>query len=629
MMEKPAMMRQTIITLLSLGVCVSFYTGLVYGLTPIMSHRYFQYGMYRLSAAILKEQLNKWFVVSLVTVGAFILICSVIVLLFKLISWLLKAPYSGVRDTMITAMIKAKLTVVLVGIVCIISFISTGWVMADVLPVGIFNGGGSVLLIVLLVWSCIGGKRKTLTYLVHLKALIVLGILLCLNSGMLVANTRAATQGPNIILLVVDCLRPDHLGYHGYAKETSPAIDRLAGNGMVYTNAYSNAPWTKPSVATLFTSLYPQVHGIIDSSHVLPNTALTIAELLRNDGYRTFFINGGNPFVDNRFNFNQGFDYYHYLSHKTKSAADVTHSLLSQLVTRKHEKFFAYVHYMDAHAPYNTNEYNNFFREKPDEQVFLNRKIPKGDVIRKMTANDELTEQHKRDVIALYDGQIRYIDDNIQRILTFLQQEHLFENTVVIVTSDHGEEFWEHNNFEHGHTLYNELIRVPLIISGGTIESSNITARVSLIDVLPTVLDMTDIPVDSLNLQGVSLLKTVQHNDNSRLLPVFATGTLYGNEKYCLIRGNKKMIVTSDKKEGKWDLIGYRNENRSELYNVPTDADEHENLIATHDEDRISMVKDLESFAGMASAFQQEGEESGIVVSGVLKERLNALGYLE
>ena len=89
------------------------------------------------------------------------------------------------------------------------------------------------------------------------------------------------------------------------------------------------------------------------------------------------------------------------------------------------------------------------------------------------------------------------------------------------------------------------------------------------------------------------------------------------------------MIVTSDKKEGKWDLIGYRNENRSELYNVPTDADEHENLIATYDEDRISMVKDLESFAGMASAFQQEGEESGIVVSGVLKERLNALGYLE
>jgi hypothetical protein len=148
MMEKPAMMRQTIITLLSLGVCVSFYTGLVYGLTPIMSHRYFQYGMYRLSAAILKEQLNKWFVVSLVTVGAFILICSVIVLLFKLISWLLKAPYSGVRDTMITAMIKAKLTVVLVGIVCIISFISTGWVMADVLPVGVLNSGGSVLLIV-------------------------------------------------------------------------------------------------------------------------------------------------------------------------------------------------------------------------------------------------------------------------------------------------------------------------------------------------------------------------------------------------------------------------------------------------------------------------------------------------
>jgi arylsulfatase A-like enzyme len=629
MMEKPAMMRQTIITLLSLGVCVSFYTGLVYGLTPIISHRYFQYGMYRLSAAILQEQLNKWFIISLVTVGVFILICSVIVLLFKLISWFLNVRYSGVRDSTMRAMIRDKLTVVLVCIVCFSSLISTGWVMADMLPVGILNSGGSVLLIVLLVWSCMRGKRKTLTCLVHLKALIVLGVLLCLNSGMLVANTRAATQGPNIILLVIDCLRPDHLGYHGYPKETSPAIDRLAGNGMVYTNAYSNAPWTKPSVATLFTSLYPHVHGIIDSSQVLPNTALTIAELLRNDGYRTFFINGGNPYIEKRFNFNQGFDYYHYLHHKTKSAADVTHSLLSQLATKKHEKFFAYVHYMDAHAPYNKNEYNDLFREKPDEQVFLNRKIPKGNVIRKMTANDELTDHHKRDIIALYDGQIRYIDKNIQGIITFLREEHLLENTVVIVTSDHGEEFWEHNNFEHGHSLYNELIRVPLIISGGTIESSNITARVSLIDLLPTVLDIVGISGDSFTLQGVSLLKTVQQSDNNRAVPVFATGTLYGNEKYCLIRGNKKMIVTTDAGDNKRGLIGYQNKNRRELYNVRYDAHEQENLIAAQEEDMIAMEKDLESFVHMASVFQQEGEKPTIVIDGDLQDRLNSLGYLE
>jgi arylsulfatase A-like enzyme len=630
MMEKPAaVVRQTLITLVSLGVCVSFYTGLIYALIPIVSHRYFQYGMYRLSATILREQLNTWLLVALVTVAAVIFIRSAILFLFPLIAALVNGLHTDAHDTTQAGVLTGKRAAALAGIVFFTVIVSIGWVMSDVLAVERFNRGSCVLFIVLLMWSFIRGAPKNLTCLVQWKALLVLCMLLCLNTGMLVANTRAGVQRPNIILLVIDCLRPDHLGCHGYGRQTSPAIDRLARNGLVCTTAYSNAPWTKPSVATLFTSFYPQVHGVIDVSQVMPDSALTIAEVLGNSGYKTFFINGGNPFIDDRFNFNQGFDYYHYLPYTIKNAADVTLSLLSQIGNTRHERFFAYVHYMDTHAPYAKNKYNSFFHDQRDDQFRFTGKRAQCNNIRKLTASGALTEQHRRDIVALYDGQIRYIDENIQIILSFLQREHLFENTVVIVTSDYGEEFWEHNNYEHGHTLYNEVLRVPLIISGGTIEPAAVTAGVSLIDVLPTVLDIAGIPVDSLNLQGVSLLKTVHHNDNSRVLPVFSTGTLYGSEKYCLVRDSKKMIVTSDRNERKWDLIGYTNGSKSELYNVRNDAHEQENLIATHDEDRLSLEKDLESFTHMAAAFQQGGKESNIVISGVLKERLNALGYLE
>jgi arylsulfatase A-like enzyme len=371
------------------------------------------------------------------------------------------------------------------------------------------------------------------------------------------------------------------------------------------------------------------VHGAVNPSQGLSNNALTIAELLRNSGYKTLFINGGNLFIDERFNFGQGFDYYQYLPHATKSAADVTYSFLSQIEEKENEKFFAYLHYMDTHAPYTKNHYNKFWHQQGEGQNKINDNNIKCNTIRALTANGGLTEQQKRGIIALYDSQIRYVDEHIHIILTFLKKKQLLNNTVVIVTSDHGEEFWEHDNYEHGHTLYNELLRVPLIISGANIKPSKITASVSLVDVLPTVLEIAGIPHDALNLQGVSLLEIVKHNGNNHTGSLFATGTLYGSEKYCLIRDNKKMIITTDRKERKWNLIGHKNDNRRELYDVRNDVYEQNNLINAHDDDRLFMERDLELFVRMQPAFQRETEEVEVVIDSVLRERLGSLGYLE
>jgi arylsulfatase A-like enzyme len=628
MTEESVLVKHKIVNLLAVGIIVSFCIGLVNAIRYITPHRYLHFGLYRLSADILREQLNDWLLLSFLTVGAVIILRSALqwsILLTSLIGN--KAgSYQG-ESSVKRAVNYSFAGTPAIMILCLL-LASTGWVMVDSFSFKLFTGGSIFLLITVLIGSFIRETQKTLICLVKLKALFVLGILLCLNIGIMVTNSRGVMSGPNIILFAIDCLRPDHLSFHGYQRETSPAIDRLAQNGMVCSSAYTNAPWTKPSVATLFTSFYPQIHGALNPSQVLSNTALTAAELLRNGGYKTLFLNGGNPFIDERFNFDQGFDYYQYFPRGTHSGSDLTDSFLLQIESTKHQKFFAYIHYMDTHAPYTNNSYNRYFHQ-PDDRVAITGGNTKCNIIRTLTANNELTERNKKAIIALYDGQIRYVDENIERILTFLKKKQLLKNTVIIVTSDHGEEFWEHNNYEHGHTLYNEVLRVPLIINGSFIEPSEVKTAVSLLDVLPTMLDIAGIRHENLGLQGTSILRALNHTANPHSAPVFATGTLYGNEKYCLIRDSKKMIITTESKREKWNLIGYKNYNRCELYNTGSDIYEQNMLTCAYEEEGQSMERELELFAGMATSFQRQHEMAEVVFDRALKERLGSLGYLE
>jgi arylsulfatase A-like enzyme len=629
MTGETVMDKKTIINVLALGIIGSFCISLVYALIHIIPHRYLSYGMYRLCADILREQFNDWFLLSLLTVGAVILLRNALRWSFLLTSSVDKQTGSYKDEHSEKKAVNATFAATLPIMMLCLLLVSTGWVMVDIFSFELFRGGSIFLVMIVLLGSFIPKTQRGFLHLIKLLSLPALVFLLCLNLGITVTNSRAVMPGPNIILFAIDCLRPDHLGFNGYQRETSPAIDRLAQNGVVCTNAYTNAPWTKPSVATLFTSFYPQGHGVLDPSQALSNAALTAAELLGNGGYRTLFFNGGNPFIDERFNFSQGFDYYQYFSRTEHSGADLTYAFLSQLETTKHQKFFAYLHYMDTHAPYTNNNDNRYFYHQPDGREVISGNNTKCNIIRTLTANNALTEQHKKEIIALYDGQIRYVDENIERILAFLKEKQLLKNTVVIVTADHGEEFWEHNNYEHGHTLYNEILRIPLIISGWTIEPSEVKTGVSLLDVLPTLLDIAGITYGNLVLQGTSIFKAVNHTANSDLVPVFATGTLYGNEKYCLIRGAKKMIITTDSKKKKWNLIGYSNDNRCELYNTNDDREERDSLICAYDEEGQSMKKDLELFFAMTNGFQRESEVSEVTLDKTLKERLGSLGYLE
>jgi arylsulfatase A-like enzyme len=365
---------------------------------------------------------------------------------------------------------------------------------------------------------------------------------------------------------------------------------------------------------------------VVNASSVMPDGMLTLAEILKNKGYCTYFFNGGNAFLRKAFNFNQGFDIYRYLPHRSKNATNVTDEFLAQIPKEKNKKFFAYLHYMDAHTPYTKNMYNNFFIRKINKYFEPGNRKGGFKNIRALFHNNMISNDDKEYIVSLYDGQIRFVDENIKRILDTLQSYDILEETIIIITSDHGEEFFEHNNFEHGHTMYNELLHIPLLITGKNIQPAIITEPVRLLDLLPTILELTNIGTGVSYPQGVSLLGLADDMHNINSLPIFAAGILYGGEKYCLIKDDKKIIFNTENIQGKWDLVGYTNPNRFEFYDIHKDPLEKESIPY----DQVTMAvlkKDLDELKNLKSSTQVE--TSVTVIDEDLKERLKSLGYIQ
>ena len=464
-------------------------------------------------------------------------------------------------------------------------------------------------------------QDKFIKYIV-ITAYSFTAFLIFLTVFISVCSKTNPKDGPNIILIVIDCLKANNLGCYGYNKNVSPYIDELSKQSILFKNAYSNAPWTKPSVATIFTSLYPNLHNVINTEDVLPDEALTMAEILKNNGYYTMFLCGRNIFLGKEFNFAQGFDLYINKEVNSRDANLLTDKLISKIPELKKRRFFAYIHYMDLHLPYHRNNFNNSSSENIDNVVFDELSFI---TLRELTYKNQLSNNDKRRIKSIYDGQVNYVDNNVRRLLLALDNYNLRNNTLIIITADHGEEFWEHHNFEHGHTLYNELLHVPLIITGNKLKQSIINTRVRLIDLLPTVIDIANIKHCKSKYQGKSLAQLITQRESGIDLPVFATGTFYGTEKYCLIKENMKLIQNTDQTKGKKDLIGYINPGKTELYNLDKDRLETINLSNADKEKLKRLGKDLAKYVHVGHSLSNRR----IFLNEELKEDLKSLGYVQ
>jgi arylsulfatase A-like enzyme len=434
---------------------------------------------------------------------------------------------------------------------------------------------------------------------------------------LLAACCLACGQAPldaNLLIITLDTTRPDHLGCYGHERNTSPEIDRVAADGVVYTRAFSTSSWTLPAHASLFTGKFPWSHGArIDpdgpvsladavqgddflrsyrASGLAPDE-LTLAEILAAHGFTTGAVVGG-PWMKRVFGLDRGFQHYDDDGIDTVSgrkAADITDAALAWLDRHERERFFLFLNYYDPHAPYRDPEgYGIRFLSPQDRQS--KRRI-------KLTTSA---------IGALYDGEIRYTDDHVGRLVESLRRRGLYDDAWIIITSDHGELLYEHEQMGHGLTLYQQEIRIPLIIKfpADAGRSGGDDAPIQLTDVFVMVLEGLGLPLPS----------RVRGHDG--LLPVFAE--VYPQE-WRSLGGDWRVLLDGDLK------LHWNSRGQHRLFDLAADPGEESNL-APNDPQRVqAMESALERFlAGLPPPAPRGPPQT---LDPQTQEALRNLGYLE
>jgi arylsulfatase len=295
----------------------------------------------------------------------------------------------------------------------------------------------------------------------------------------------------NLIVYLVDTVRADHLGCYGYRLPTSPALDAFALEAVLFENAYAQSSWTKPAVASIFTGLRPWRHGANQRRQRLADEAVTLAEILAAAGYRTAgFIT--NPNVGGAFGFRQGFERYH-AEREEQSGESVRRAAFDWLEARGEDArpFFLYLHTVEPHSPYRDalDRAGEFGARLADPQIGLRRHLRAlGDG--SLRAAPETVSE----LVALYDAEVAAADTSFGALLDELGRRGLADETIIVFVSDHGEEFADHGGFEHSRTLYEEVLRVPLIVRAPGFAPRRVAASAQHVDLLPTLLDLVAVP---------------------------------------------------------------------------------------------------------------------------------------
>jgi len=307
-----------------------------------------------------------------------------------------------------------------------------------------------------------------------------------------------------IILISLDTLRADHLGVYGYHRNTSPSIDAFSRESIVFEHAVAQASWTLPSHMSIMTSLYPSFHGVygMTKNKYLSSKHVTLAELLREGGYRTAaFTDGG--WMHPAFGFHQGFDVYD--GKQKEGIAKILPKVKKWLDENRSNPFFLFVHCLDIHAPYDPPPpYNTIFHDFTYTGKLEN-------ILAASEKKTQLNDEDIRHFVALYDGGIRYTDEKIGEFLSYLRESGLEDQSVIIIISDHGEEFMEHGGLLHEQLYYRPNLQIPLImrIPDYPRKETRVNELVQSIDLLPTILEISGLPPHP-EAQGKSVLPLIK-----------------------------------------------------------------------------------------------------------------------
>lgn len=413
----------------------------------------------------------------------------------------------------------------------------------------------------------------------------------------------------NILFVSFDALQEAHTSCYGYFRKTAPTIDQFAETGFLFKNAISQAPWTLPATMSWFTSLYPSQHkctnkfsAYTEKEKILTNlkelspNVITLAEVLKKNGYITAGFTG-DAGVSGHFGFNQGFDVY-FDEVKFGGMDKSIPRALDWLRNNHKKKFFIFLHGYDCHGQYDppggyTKRFLDFDYKGPlkggkEEQARLREEgIEKGYI--------NLTEDDIRFWRALYDEKINDVDERFRQFMEEFKNMELLDKTIVILTSDHGTEFYEHKKFDHGFSLYDELIHVPLIFwLPDKKDNKVIEDRVRAIDIMPTIFDLLGLKLSrkvKAQMKGVSLIPLM--NGKHMNLEAFS-------ETDYRFYTHKRSIRTPDG----WKFIYTMETEKKELYNLRKDPEELDNLVEK--ERRVAYELEQRLFSWLKSMGQDE-----------------------
>lgn len=476
------------------------------------------------------------------------------------------------------------------------------------------------------------------------KIITIFSVLIGLSASLFLFKEKE-TPHINIVLITVDTLRPDHLGCYGYKRNTSPNIDKLAKEGVLFTQAISQGMNTFISIPSIITSTYPYMHGVLNCGDSISPLSKTFTEILKTKNYSTALISGYDLFAKIK-GLDRGFDMFkckpsfqgvkkgfnkvkiifgNFFRMKPKAqeycviydAREITRLADKWVTKSKNKAFFLWVHYFEVHG---------FYKQLPLENkkmFLLDDFYKKGNrVLASGNSNDVYTgfnripyyiyEEGITDsnyYIAQYDAAIRYVDEQIGILLEKLKKLNIYNNTIVIITADHGESLGEHNFYLDHASLYDDVIKIPLIVKLDGVSSKNliISEQVQSIDIIPTLLD--SLKIESPNkTQGMSLLQLISGKREQNSECAFTT-SLGGVS-----------IRTKD-----WKLIHDFKASEYELYNLSNDPGEVNNLVSV-EKDRFEYLRqklskyELENFGN---------QKRKAVLDTETKEKLKSFGYIQ
>ncbi|MEW6270192.1 MAG: sulfatase [Thermodesulfobacteriota bacterium] len=466
------------------------------------------------------------------------------------------------------------------------------------------------------------------------RALVVLlGLTAVAVVAWLTSSAPPDAPRPNVLLVSIDSLRADHLHAYGYPRETSPTIDALARDGALFGRAVAPSTWTLPSHMTLLTAMPPEQHGVASNERQLDPAAVTLAEVLRSAGYATAGFAAA-PYVRAMYGFDQGFDLYDesivkdglFDSLRGATSPESTR-LVSEYLERwdrdgRQKPFFVFLHLWDPHYDYNPPPpYDTMFDPHYAGTITGN------DFLTNPKVRPDMDRRDLEHIVALYDGEIRYTDEHLGRLVDLLRRLGVLDDTVVVVTADHGEEFFEHGRKGHGEVLYDETMLVPLVIRfpRAVAPGRVLEEQVRLMDVAPTIIELAGVvPPEAFGTptgtpHGATSLASFIAADGADELPAlvaFGTTKMGKLTRSAVRRQHSKLIVQSPGPP------------HPEAYDLAADPGERVNLSREPDDEPLvqGLQEELSSWASLWSGGPRYAKVLEVPTSQA--ERLKALGYI-